>query len=249
MVEKIPAYICYGLSGISSLTIGNNVNSIGNYSFYGCSSISSISIPNSVTHIGSYAFSNCSGLVGNLLIPSSITTIKENTFSSCSGLSSISIPNSVTSIESYAFTNCTGLTGNLVIPNSVTSIGSSAFSGTNSITTLIIGENVVNVGSYSFAIPSLTDVVALRERPIIIPNNTFNGVSMVGCDLHVKQGSKERYEIQDVWKDFLIIVEDAEDWADVSGGGSSGVYGDVNGDGYVNAVDVTIIYNILLGNE
>lgn len=96
----------------------------------------------------------------------------------------------------------------------------------------------------------MENLVALRERPIIINSNVFEGIPKASCDLHVRQGSKIRYESQDVWKDFLIIVEDAEDWADVSGGSSSsGIYGDVDVDGVVSASDITVIYNILLGKE
>ena len=117
--------------------------------------------------------------------------------------------------------------------------------------TAIIGENVTSIGSGAFKNCSfLENLVALRERPIIINSNVFEGVPKASCDLHVREGSKIRYENQDVWKDFLIIVEDAEDWADVSGGGSgSGIYGDVNGDGVVTAADVTAVYDVLLGNQ
>lgn len=89
----------------------------------------------------------------------------------------------------------------------------------------------------------------MRERPININSNVFEGILKASCDLHVRKGSKIRYENQDVWKDFLIIVEDAEEWADVSSGGSSGVYGDVNGDGVVTAADVTAVYDVLLGKQ
>ena len=139
----------------------------------------------------------------------------------------------------------------VTIPNSVTSIGKSSFSGCSGLNTAIIGENVTSIGEKAFSNCSLMEnLVAMRERPIVIPSNTFEGVPTASCDLHVRQGSKIRYENQDVWKDFLIIVEDAEDYASGSGGGSgSGIYGDVNGDGHVNAADVTAIYNIILGTE
>jgi len=67
---------CYGLT---SVTIGNSVTSIGDYAFYGCSGLTSITIPNSVTSIGKYAFYYCSGLT-SVTIPNSVTSIGNGAF-------------------------------------------------------------------------------------------------------------------------------------------------------------------------
>ncbi len=73
----------------------------------------------------------------------------------------------------------------------------------------------------------------------------FNGVQQHDfCKLHVPAGSKDLYEAMDVWKEFYSIYEDAG-----SGSGGSGIYGDVNGDGNVNAADVTAVYNIILNGQ
>ena len=296
-VEKIPVNLCYGLTGLTYVIIGNSVTSIGEGAFFGCAGITSVTwnakscndfadnspfggsiniqsfsfgnevksiptslcrgltgltsvtIPNSVISIGGSAFKGCT-ILNSVTVCDSVNTIGGSTFAGCKGLKSIIIPNLVTEIGNYSFYNCSELTS-VSIPNKVTSIGNSAFSGCTSLNTAIIGENVTSSGEQAFMNCSLMEnIVALRERPIFINSNVFEGVPKASCDLHVRQGSKIRYENQDVWKDFLIIVEDAEDWADVSGGGSgSGIYGDVNGDGHVNSVDITIIYNILLGTE
>lgn len=87
-------------------------------------------------------------------------------------------------------------------------------------------KNVINIGSSAFRnCYLLENLVALRAANT---SYTFEGMPTACCDLHVRQGSPIGYENQDVWKDFLIIVEDAEYWADVSGGSycSSGIYGD-----------------------
>ena len=55
-VEKIPAYLCYELSGLTSVNIPNSVTSIGNSAFSGCSGLASVTIPNSVTTIGYSTF-------------------------------------------------------------------------------------------------------------------------------------------------------------------------------------------------
>ena len=66
-VTSIPAYMCYGMSNLKSVTIPSSVTSIGSYAFSGCSGLTSVTILSSVTSIGNYAFYNCSRL--NLLIP------------------------------------------------------------------------------------------------------------------------------------------------------------------------------------
>lgn len=58
----IPGYAFSNCSSLTSITIGNNVTSIGNFAFSYCSSLTSITIPGSVTSIGSSAFSGCSSL-------------------------------------------------------------------------------------------------------------------------------------------------------------------------------------------
>ena len=59
--------------------------------FYNCSGLTSITIPNNVTSIGNEAFRNCSGLT-SITIPDSVTSIGSSAFRGCSGLTSIAIP-------------------------------------------------------------------------------------------------------------------------------------------------------------
>ena len=77
--------------------------------FYGCSGLTSVTIGNGVTSIGESAFRECSGLT-SVVIPDSVTSIPAYAFYDCSGLTSITIPDSVTSIGSEAFEYCSGLT-------------------------------------------------------------------------------------------------------------------------------------------
>ena len=62
MGENILYGAFYNCSGLTSVTIGDSVTSIGNYAFSGCSNLTSIDIPDSVTNIGNYAFYECTSL-------------------------------------------------------------------------------------------------------------------------------------------------------------------------------------------
>ena len=133
--ESIINYAFSGCSGLTSVTIGNSVTSIGKMAFQDCSGLTSVTIPDSVTSIGGGAFYNCTGLTTAGLIGGDYsiqfgwtTTIPSDAFSGCNYLTSITIPNSVTSIGEEAFSSCTSLTS-ITIPDSVTSIGDYAFGG------------------------------------------------------------------------------------------------------------------------
>ena len=125
-------------TGLTTVTIGNSVTSIGDWAFSNCSGLTSITIPNSVTSIGGSAFSGCTGLT-SVTIGNSVTSIGDFAFSGCAGLTSITIPDSVTSIGSSAFKNCTGLTS-VTIGNSVTSIVGAAFDGCDKLQDIYITD-------------------------------------------------------------------------------------------------------------
>ena len=147
-VTSIGDYAFYNCQSLANVTIGNSVTSIGYDAFYKCTGLRSVTIPDSVTSIGELAFGNCTGLT-SVTIPDSVTSIGSSAFYNCTGLTSVTIGNSVTSIGSYAFGNCTGLTS-VTIPDSVTSIGSSAFDNCTGLTSVTIGNSVTSIGEDAF---------------------------------------------------------------------------------------------------
>lgn len=106
-MQAVPAnYLAY--SKLTSITIPENITSIGRCAFSGCDSLTNITIPDSVTSIGSAAFENCSGLT-SIVIPDSVTSIDHWAFQYCTGLTSATIGNGVKSISRYAFWDCASL--------------------------------------------------------------------------------------------------------------------------------------------
>ena len=138
-------------SKVKSIRIGENC-SISNYAFYCCYSLNSITIPNEITSIGISAFQNCYSLQ-SITIPDGVISIEENAYQPCSAfqdcrsLQSITIPNTITSIGSIAFYNCYSLQS-ITIPDSVTYIGNNAFYGCYSLNTRIISSKVVYKSNY-----------------------------------------------------------------------------------------------------
>jgi hypothetical protein len=93
---------------LTSVTIGGSA-SIANQAFYRLSGLTSVTIGNGVTSIGSGTFSSCDNLT-SITIPDSVTSIGNQAFQGCSSLTSITIPDSVTSIGNQAVQGCSSLT-------------------------------------------------------------------------------------------------------------------------------------------
>ena len=122
-VEHIPAYLCYGMKKLTSVTIGNSVTSIGNGAFEECRGLTKTNYTGDIAgwcvikfgDIFSQPLFYSNNLfindveVKDLVIPDGVTSIGELTFVYCSGLTSVTIPNSVTSIGEYAFDECDAL--------------------------------------------------------------------------------------------------------------------------------------------
>ena len=98
-----------GTTCTGSVTIPDNVTSIGEWAFFYCEKLTGITIPDSVMNIGWDAFSHCTSLT-EITIPNSMTSIGMQAFYGCTNLTKITIPESVTSIESFAFEDCNNVT-------------------------------------------------------------------------------------------------------------------------------------------
>ena len=85
------------------------VAEIGSSAFEGCTGITSVTIPNNVVVINDGAFYGCTSLE-NVILPEELVIIGQGAFSSCSSLVSIKIPSTVRTIKNYAFYGCTNLT-------------------------------------------------------------------------------------------------------------------------------------------
>lgn len=167
------AFIGYG---ITSVTIPNNVISIGLYAFKGCSNLSIVHIGNGITSIDKEAFSGCKSLT-SFIIPNGVTTIEEHTFENCSGLTSCTVGSGVTSIGNYAFKNCSGLTS-INIPSGVTSIGFQTFYNCSSLTSINIPSGVTSIGNYAFqSCTNLTGAIRLYSI------TSVNDFSFYNCSM------------------------------------------------------------------
>ena len=215
-------------SGLTSVSVENgntvydsrdNCNAIietaTNTLLYGCNITI---IPNNVTSIGNGAFSYCSGLT-SITIPNSVTSIGSWAFSYCSGLTSVTIGNSVTSIGNCAFYNCSGLTS-ITIPNNVTDLNLSGgiFEKCTGLKTVIIGSGITRIPQRTFLdCSSLESITCLNPTPPSCYKQSsgswpFKDFTVI---LYVPKGSVLQYKAADVWRNFVIIREIADEDNDI----------------------------------
>ena len=171
-------------SSITSITIDEGIQNIGQETLSDTTSLTSITIPSSVTSIGRSAFYGATSLESVNFGPNSkLETIGQSAFNSNTALTGIDIPDSVKSIGNAAFSRATSLEsvnfgdnskletigqeafwGNTAltgidIPDSVKSIGNGAFFGATSLESVNFGPNskLETIGNVAFYFTGLTD--------------------------------------------------------------------------------------------
>ena len=195
------------MTGLVSLTLGDNVESIGMNAFESCKLTNGITLPSTLTTIGSYAFRNCTGLP-EVTIPEGVTSVGTEAFYGCTSMTSATIPSTVTSLGYRTFNGCSHLqTVNYNAANAYADYGTSSsynppFYGISSLTTFNIGNTVVSIPKYlcynatglvsltfprsvtsigTYAFANNTNLTTITFEPLMAPsvNNsyTFSGCS------------------------------------------------------------------------
>jgi hypothetical protein len=95
-----------GVSGITSLTVHDNVQTLGDYSFYN-TDITTLDLGDALQEIGAYAFSYTPVKILN--VPDSVITIGERAFYYCEEMLEVNIneTSQMTTMGDYAFCYCT----------------------------------------------------------------------------------------------------------------------------------------------
>ena len=175
----------YGCSMLTSVAIGNSIESIGNRAFYGCAGLSSVVIGNSIESIGEEVFSGCTrpisvhyngDIAGWCGIDGLGNMMKRGITLYIDGQKlegELVIPDSVTEIKSYAFYNCTGLTS-VTIGNSVAVIGDYAFAYCTGLPSVTIGNSVTSIGECAFAYCTGLNSVTVGRSVASIGNYAFS---------------------------------------------------------------------------
>lgn len=136
-------------SGVSDVTLGNGISSIGSNTFNYCNNLTTVTLGNGITSIGEQAFMWCENLT-SINIPATLTSLAKNAFAYCESLTSIELPSTLTSIAEQAFIGCASLPS-VTIPEGITRIEASTFKGCSSMIYVEIPESVTYIGTGAFA--------------------------------------------------------------------------------------------------
>ena len=195
---------------------GFAIKSIESGAFSACTGVTKVTMPNNVTSIGDEAFSGCTGLT-SLTIPRGVTSIGEDAFDGCKSLASISVSSSNTVYDSR--NNCNAIIEkqsntlirgckNTTIPTGVTTVAEKAFSGCTGLTAIVIPESLTGIGGAAFSgCTNLMSITSKLKAPFAISDNTFTSNSYENATLVVQPDTKPLYEAKAGWKKFANISE------------------------------------------
>lgn len=168
-VVIIPEYLFWGCTGLTEITIPENVQQIGGAAFIDCNAISKITI-NAIKCIKMSSDNNRPAFVGAPITTVEFgplaTTIPDYAFYGCKTLTSITIPENITAIGGAAFQNCPNLTTvifnarNCTVAHTILGDNITPAFNNPAITRVEFGPLVNNIPNYIFwGCKGITDIV------------------------------------------------------------------------------------------
>lgn len=111
-------------------------------------SITTVSIPEGINEIGEYSFQNCEKLEV-VEIPRGVTKVSYCAFDACKALKSVTFPEGLKEIRAQAFQHCESLTA-IEIPESVEKVYSGAFNWCKSLKSIKLPSNWEKIDTFLF---------------------------------------------------------------------------------------------------
>lgn len=179
---------CSGATGDvsipSTVTLGGTsytVTEIAAQAFYE-TKISSLTIPESVEKIGNSAFAKCASLksvnYNAVNCPSAGESSALSAFSGCDALQSVTIGEEVTVIPPYIFSGL-GALRSIAIPRKVTEIGRNAFANCTSVSQVFVDAENLGTSTEAFTGCTTSMSVIISDNVKKIPYQMFYGVAGV----------------------------------------------------------------------
>ncbi len=169
-VTRIPDYAFGGFTYLTSVTMGDNIESIGHDAFNYCQNLNRLSFGKNLKTIGENAFSNC---------PEIFEIHIKDLSAWCNLRLCQGIFGEIDLYDPHQFYLDGQELTEMVIPEDVDSIGDYTFTGFDGLKSVIIGDNVKAIGDYAFlnclGIKSITFGNGLTS----IGNNAFENCSNI----------------------------------------------------------------------
>lgn len=203
-VESIGNLAFTNCTELVDITIPSTVKAIGTKAFYYNSNLNSVTIPNGVESIEESTFERCVKLK-DCVIGNGVKTIGDNSFNHCQKLTGLTIGDNVETIGKSAFEMCTSLV-NVTIPDSVKSIGNFAFQWGDSLKTLVIGSGITSIGESAFySASTLTSITINAVTPPTLGNSALSYTN--SCPIYVPAESVNAYKTANRWSSYASRIQ------------------------------------------
>lgn len=173
-------------SSLTSITLPEELRSIGQHAFVSCQGLKSITLPSLVTKLNYQTFNNCANLA-SVSLPKGLKEIGEAVFQFCTSLKSIDLPPSVTTWGSSIFLY-SGLTS-IALPEGMTEIPSNTFQDCYSLQTITLHSKITAMGNYAFQRSGLTSII-LPEGLKEIGINAFEDCKLLKVAAYISPNIK-----------------------------------------------------------
>ncbi|MDE5759273.1 MAG: leucine-rich repeat domain-containing protein, partial [Allobaculum sp.] len=189
---------------ITSVTIGEKVESVGPELFKGCTRLTSIVLPESVKLIEESAFESCTGLTTAEM--SKVALIHKNAFKGCTSLTNVNVGSNARVLENSAFEGCASLKS-INLPK-VALIYSDAFKDCSGLQSVIMGPDIRTIDANAFnGCTGMKNMYVYSDEAPACDASTFTNVPVI-TDIHVIKGSRSQYERDEVWNRVAVITDD-----------------------------------------
>ena len=194
-------------SGITTVSLGEKITSIGEYAFFGCSSLPTIVIPQTVTSIGNCAFSRCSTL-SKIVIPQAVMSIGHYAFQGCTKLTNVNIADSHNDNTTLSL-GCNGslplfadcpleevYIGRNISYSTSSSYGYSPFYRNTTLKTVTITDKETEISTNEFYGCTSLQNVTIGDGVTTIGDRAFSGCSSLdyfACGSHVTNIGQEAF--------------------------------------------------------
>ena len=148
-VEKIPAYLCFGMERLTEIILPQKTTTLGNGVFKNCIGLQSISIPLSTTTIGADAFNDCMALTSVIWNARWCSDFTSSPFNASPNIASFTFGEGVERIPAFLCRRLEAI-DEITLPEGATYIGAEAFSGCSGVTVVNLGNSLTNIGSKAF---------------------------------------------------------------------------------------------------
>ena len=262
-----------GCQNLRNIRVPVGVGAIGSLAFADCSLLKTIILPEEITTIQSSAFENCTELI-SIAIPGKVTTIVFSAFNGCKKLAKIYLPNSVTSIQMSAFNNCEALsTGDVYYTGTETQFNRINIGAMNDpfrnaskhfeFSGKILHLNLFSNSEAPFQLGLYPNDASRTQIKEDITGDKSLAVKCYSTDKGIKTEDVlflTEFETEDIQSGNYIIASIKDgyvltvDSIDIRSGETAlnqivREYGDVNGDGAVDVVDLSLSSSYILAGS